>query len=297
MDPGPSALLLDGARLLGVPELAVLPSGRELREQSLRQRALPRVRPRRSLQLGAALRRGSLPAIAVLLCVASPARAQSALDAADREYAAGRIAAAGRGYEDALATGDLSPPVLARVHARLGVIAALGDDELAARHFALALAIDPALASPSELDDARRARFEAMRGDGVFVRVERVGPGLVIDVVGAPGELARTIEVRGVEWRRRFPWGEGELRTIHPPPSAMPIEVWLLDPHGNRVARAAYGALPAAAPVVPAPDPGQALIESPWLWVALGVILLGVGVAIGVSASGERFVLGAPVIR
>jgi hypothetical protein len=42
---------------------------------------------------------------------------------------------------------------------------------------------------------------------------------------------------------------------------------------------------------------GPSLVENPWLWVVVGVVVLGVGLAVGVSASGERFVLDAPVVR
>jgi hypothetical protein len=253
---------------------------------------MPAVRARQPLQRRSALRGGSLPialALVVLTALASPARAQ--IGGADRAYDEGRFAEAGRAYEDALATGALDPSGLAHVHLRLGVIAALGGDAaLVDRHFVIALAIDPALEAPAELDPARRARFEAMRGERVRVHAERTG----IVIEGAPAELALSIEARGEGWNRRFPW-EGTRITIAPPASALPIDVRLVDPHGNGVARGRIEAPRVIEP--PRTDSGEEIIESPWLWVAIGVILLGVGLAIGFSASGERFVLGAPVIR
>lgn len=249
------------------------------------------MRARQSLQRRSALRRGALPAVAILFYVSSAA---AQLDAADGAYDGGRIAEAGRAYEDALATGELDPRELARAHTRLGVISALGGDfDRMERHFAIALSIDPTLAPPAELDGARRARFEELRGDRAMVRIERRGSEIAIDVEGAHAELARTIEARGRGWTRRFPW-EGSPLTIAPPSSALPLEVRLLDGYGNVAARVEI-ALPPAEPI-PRTE-GDDFIESPWLWIAIGLIVLGAGIAIGVSASGDRWVLGAPVIR
>jgi hypothetical protein len=290
MDPGSPVLSLLRVHLLWLPELALLPDGRELRRRhALRARAMSAVRPRRPLLERSALRRGSLPVALLALSIAAPARAD--LEDADRAYDEGRIADAQSAYDDALATGELAPPELARVHLRLGTIAGLdGDAEGVDRHFAIALAIDPALAAPPELSAALRSRFEALRGPATRVRVARDGAAHELSVEGAPAGLVLTVEARGTGWSRRFPW-QGEPIRVSPPDGALPIEVLVLDPQGNRVAQSG-----AAAPVAPAP--AENLLESPWLWVGVGAVVLAlVGVLIGVSASGDRYVLGAPVIR
>jgi hypothetical protein len=87
---------------------------------------------------------------------------------------------------------------------------------------------------------------------------------------------------------------------MSPPASALPIEVYLLDPHGNRVARAGIAPIETPEPIrEPAPpqQAGDDLIESPWLWLGVGLVVGGIAIAIGFSASGDRYLLDSPVIR
>jgi len=324
--------------------------------------------------VGAAL----LLALVAWACAAAAAAQRSPLEAADVAYARGALGEAGRGYEDALATGSLGPAQLVRAHLRLGVLAALGaEDARAERHFRAALALDPLVEVPDELNLDWRARFEALRrarGGRPLRVVQSVEERrVVLSVRDAPPGLARTLEVRAGAWGRRFPW-EGRPIPVTPPEA--PVQAVVLDAYGNRLASAPAGgeaqaasrtvpearpsaaaeggpgtggpeARPSAAagggpsrasgargleprpravaepasgeaspsepvpPVIgggpaaemgpsqPAPreDDLSTILKSPWLWIAAGALLLGGGLAVGLTASGERAVLGAPVVR
>ncbi len=232
------------------------------------------------------------------------AAAQDSLAAADRAYDDGHLQEAAREYGDALATGALDPAALVRAHVRLGVLAALeGDTAAMERHFTVALALDPVRDAPEELSPDLAARFDTLRdareGRRLALAIDRTdAAGLQLEVRDAPEGLVRTIVVRGGgDWERRFAW-EGEPIAIDPPAVALPVEADALDAQGNRLARA--GARIAAPVIVrveepiEAPRPGDGarnLIESPWLWVVVGAVILGVAVAVGVSASGDRYLL------
>lgn len=253
-------------------------------------------------------------AVVLALACSAPASAQAPLERADRAYDEGRLADAGLAYDEALATGALDPAALVHVHARLGVLTAMGGQEThAERHFALALALDPALDAPTELDPTLRARFEALReerdGRRLAVRLEDDGELRTVTVTDAPPRAVRHVVVRGAQgYEQRFEW-TGEPLRIDAPEEVLPLEALALDPHGNRLARA--GARLGPVPLPPAvavtesptsgPAPGEnngrSWFETPWLWIVVGLAVVGVGVAVGLSASGERYVLQAPVIR
>lgn len=265
-----------------------------------------------------ALRRPSLHgrslALAAFLGVfAASAAAQDPLARADRAYDAGRLAEAGVAYESALEGGALDPPELVRVHLRLGVLTAMGGQpSQAERHFALALALDPTLDPPPELDEALAERFVALRetrdGHRLSVRLRASDEGVLLEVRDAAPGAVRQVLARGAGgYEQRFAW-EGERLPIDPPAAALPLEVVALDAHGNRLARAGArrGGLPTPRAVSPLDRDGESpahegttpsWFETPWLWIVVGLAVLGVGVAVGVSASGERYVLDGPVVR
>lgn len=242
---------------------------------------------------------------AALLALGQPALAQDALEAAGRAYDEGRLEEATRAYREAVRSGALDSSELVRAHLRLGILAALaGALDETERSFTIALALDPIRETPEELSPELRARFEALcesrEGRRVTVAISRVDGAIAFEVRDAPEGLARTIEVRGGEgFVARVPY-EGAPVHLEPPPGALPIEATLLDQHGNRIARA--GARLDAVAVTatrPAPEepPTRNLLESPWLWIVVGAIVIGIGVTVGVSASGDRYLLQPPVIR
>ncbi len=256
------------------------------------------------------MHRGALRIALLALLAPATALAQAPLADADRAYDDGRLGEAAHAYDDALATGALDPALLTRAHVRLGVLAALeGEDEATDRHFAIALALDPVRDAPEELTPELRARFDALReardGHRLTLAIEMEDEGMHLVVRDAPPDLVQTIVVRGGHgWERRFPWS-GEPITIDPPPEAMPVEAFALDAHGNRLARAGARievpvVLGEPAPLTQPPangDGGRNLIESPWLWIVVGTIVIGAAVAVGVSASGDRYTLDPPVVR
>jgi hypothetical protein len=223
---------------------------------------------------------------------------------ADREYAAGHFDEAAVRYEAAVASGGLEPAELIRAHERLGLVSVLrGESESAENHFRMVLALDPTRATPAELPEEWRARYAAIRaareGRRITLVLERDGGSFVLTARDAPADSAYTIQVRGRGgWVHRAPVEEEPLR-IEPPPDALPLAAVLLDANGNRLARAGVRPIAASSiePVRPEPAHGRSLLESPWLWIAVALVIIGVGVGIGVSASGDRYLLGAPVIR
>lgn len=241
-----------------------------------------------------------------------PGNAQG-LESADAAYEASRLVPAERAYEIALRSGELGRPELVRAHLRLGVLAILAaEDDRAARHFALALALEPDAAAPPELDASGLEAFEAIRRSGRGARLRAVietsdaTEPVRIDVRGAPLHAVRTVELVGRGgFVHRVSW-TGEPVALSVPRQAHPLGVRALDGDGNVLATAGVVRLEAAdsvranpAPTAPPAEVESSpdLIESPWLWIVVGVVVAGVAVAVGVSASGERFVLDAPVVR
>jgi tetratricopeptide (TPR) repeat protein len=271
---------------------------------ALRRGALRVARP--VCALGLAL--GPLLGLAVGLC-AAPAAAQAAA-AADAAYAEGRLSDARDAYARALAAGALEADALVHVHLRLGALAALGQEEArAARHFAAALALAPDAAAPDGLDAEAREAFAAIRHARQGARLRAVVEGadapapVRIDVREAPPGLVHALEVRGRGGFSRRLAFRGDAVALDAPAAARPLTVRVLDAHGNVLARAGAPAPdappPSEAPPEPPPEPeaDAGLVESPWFWVVVGAVVLGVGLAVGLGASGERYVLDAPVVR
>lgn len=234
------------------------------------------------------------------------AHAQTTIESADRAYAEGALAEAGRAYEDALAAGGLTRGEVAHSHLRLAALAALGQEQPRfERHAATALALDPELPAPV-LEEAYAARFSELVAEARRLRLllsEEAGR-VSVEVRGSH-DVVRTVTLRGPGWTRTLPW-QGTRLTVSPPEEARPLRVEGLDAHGNVVAEA--GAEPAPAPVAtrtesveelpPEPEPeGDPIVESPWLWIGVGLLAVGIGLVVGLTAFGERFVLDAPVVR
>jgi hypothetical protein len=257
----------------------------------------------------------STVALACWLSGPVSAQQEGPLEHADRAYAEGRLAPAALAYEVALGTGCLDTAALVHAHLRLGVLTAMGgQDALAERHFALALALEPTRAAPRELDGTVRARFEALRaerdGRRLAVRLEDDGEARTVRVTAAPPGAVRHVVVRGSQgYEQRFAWA-GEPIRVDAPDEALPLEALALDAPGNRLARAGARLEVVTPPAVAVPDEalraepaasgegnGHSWFETPWLWIVVGLAGVGVGVAVGVSASGDRYVLRAPVIR
>ncbi|MFK7986871.1 MAG: hypothetical protein AB8I08_12675 [Sandaracinaceae bacterium] len=235
---------------------------------------------------------------------AQTSEAQS-LSAADRAYADGALAEAGRAYEDALSAGGLSRAQVAHTHLRLAALAALGQEQARfERHAAAALTLDPELPAPV-LEQAYAARFSELVGEARRLRLQlsEADGRVSVEVLGSH-ELVRTVTLRGHGgWARTLPW-QGARLTLAPPEASRPLRVEGVDVHGNTVVTAGVEPPERAAgrpeaPTAPVEQQSEesAIIESPWLWIGVGILVVGIGLVVGLTAFGERFVLDAPVVR
>lgn len=237
-------------------------------------------------------------------------RAQDALTRADRARGEARHEDAEAAYMEALRSGTLDASEVSHAHLRLAELAYLEEDlPEGERHlrFALSLRADaPFDEGPPVMRDAGAAILvqRSQRTLRVVIEVGDAAAPIRIDVRDAPEGLVRVIEVRGAaSFSRTLAWDGGAL-SLDPPAEARPVALRALDAYGNLLARAGVEPVEVAGPEVetvrsaPIEEPEQtereSLLESPWLWVVVGLLLAGVGVAVGVSASGERYLVGAP---
>lgn len=122
--------------------------------------------------------------------------------AAEAAYARGALREANRLFLAALREPGHERAELVRIHLHLGILAgAMGAERTARSHFAIALALDPALAAPPELAGRDRSRFEQERpAHGLSLAIEAVsdesGRALVVRPTHAPPRLVARIEVR-----------------------------------------------------------------------------------------------------
>ncbi len=253
------------------------------------------------------------------LCAVVPAaakvRAQDRFAAAESARAESRFDDARRAYEDALASGALGLSEVAHAHLRLAELAFRAESfEEAERHLRYALALRPdapVSAGPEAMQAAATIILEerGRRALRAVLEVSDPSSPIRVDLRDAPPGLVRVVLVRGrAGYSRTLAW-DGTPQEVTPPAGSRPIGARLLDAHGNALGSAGVWPAPTPPVVVPpprvvaeaalAPDPepeeGDDVIENPWLWVAIGVVLLVAGLAVGFSASGDRYTIGAPV--
>ena len=169
----------------------------------------------------------------VLVLLAAPSAVAAQLEDAERAEREGRLIDTDQAYRSALDAGGLAASDAARAHLRLGVLArALGaDPSEAARHFAIALAIDPTLDAPAELPPEERARFESQRGVPYRIVESFDGRELRLEATGEPA-IARAIRVRIEGSVRELALVAGSAVVV--PPNGTPsVEATMLDEHGN----------------------------------------------------------------
>lgn len=196
---------------------------------------------------------------------------------------------------EAIESGNLSPSELVRAYELHGVAsAALGDDDAALASFTKMLALDPDR-EVRELSPALRAPYLQARGQiatmpetfEVEVEISRPTSSVMVQLTDAL-ELASTIVMRSRGG------GEGEFieerfeaaSTIRQEVEGIPETGWaesaveILDEHGNRlrVMGTTDAPLTLGEPIIVVTE-GQAW-KSPWLWTALGLVVLG-GAGVG----------------
>ncbi len=274
--------------------------------------------------------------ISIALMIASPlvaasASAQSVEDAL-AHYRGGRIEEALTAFEHVRESAVTEPAPLITAHVYLGVIhATMGDEPLARRDFAVALALDPELVAPSELSPSLRRVFDEVRASArrLEVAIEApedpvAGSAIALRVVArnAPAHVVAALRVRVVPAEGE-PWvtrAEGADARVTVPASAwgggaqVQITAEALTTHGGVLASSARslgGRLPEVAEAIAgsAEDPlaggattsggGGSVAEEAWFWILIGVIVAGgVAAAILIPTVGTQDVydLGPPEI-
>jgi len=241
-----------------------------------------------------------------VLAVVGPVSAQdpSPLEAADAAYDEGDLEAAREGYGDALTRPGNTPETIHRIRLRLGIIAAaFGEGDSARTHFRVALALDPNTPPPSELGPPQRVPFEEARDETGPLELELETPAGVRDE--GPTELllrasptlrllAASVRVSAGDWTRSV--------TLDGVPSlVVPEEAWTgprlvlvadaLDAHEGRLLRRSVELAPGARrPGRPATnvDDDERGGVSPWVWVVLGVVVVGAAITAAVLATSPR---------
>jgi hypothetical protein len=180
--------------------------------------------------------------LALACFLATPARADApSLAAAEATYARGALREAQRAFQSLLREPSLDRATLARVHLHLGILAgASGAERTASGHFAIALALEPALETPPELAGRDRARFErARQADALAIVAATADAGAVeARVTGAPPGLVESLTLTcGDEVvATSAPPRPETLRATVPPEHCAVVHVTARDVHGHVLA-------------------------------------------------------------
>lgn len=253
-------------------------------------------------------------ALALLLAIVAPERtvaqtASGALGRAEQSFLdvdfEGTLAAA----QEALREGGHTPPQLVRIYQLLGVSsAAMGESERARDFFVRMLAIDPTADLDDTVPPRLRAPFLEARGI-VTSRPERLGAevGLarsqsaVHVALTDPFQLGRSIRVHArLEGTLEFSTREEAAQPVvfarlDGAATADRVEYWveLVDPFGNQILLLGSEFEPRiVGRAVPAQGGGGGgggsgggggdLLAEPWLWIVIGVVVVGAGVTTGI---------------
>jgi hypothetical protein len=253
---------------------------------------------------------GALALVGMLLAPGSAfaQRASGALGRAEQAFLdvdfEGTLSAA----QEALREGGHTPAQLVRIYHLLGVSsAAVGETERARDFFVRMLAID----ATADLDDTvpprLRAPFLEARGI-VTARPERLRADVALArsqsavhvALTDPFQLGRTIRVHArlegtLEFSvREEPAQPVVLARLEGAASADRVEYWveLVDPFGNQILVLGSEFEPrVVGRAVPAQGGGGSsgggggggdVLSEPWLWVVLGVVVVGAGVTVGI---------------
>jgi hypothetical protein len=196
--------------------------------------------------------------LAIGLCIASMLGASrvaaddASIVAAEAAYGRGALREANRLFLAALREPGHERAELVRIHVHLGILAgATGAERTARNHFAIALAVDPSLAVPSELAGRDRSRFEQERPAralalSVEPSADESGAALVIRASNAPVHLVARIEVRcGSQVLAPSPLSRTDPSNVRvslgSAACAEGVSITALDGHGGILVRARRG--------------------------------------------------------
>lgn len=254
----------------------------------------------------------------------SPALAQSPLEVADTLYEEGALSDAIHAYEHALANGPYSVEALASAYRNLGILSTItGALPEASAAFERALALDPNVPIPEELNPGQRTTFLALQRDAQRIEM-LLHPGDVsatrstqvrVELQHAPSDFAETLRISAAPqgappWRTETAAADG----IEIPTAAwrgsreLMVEVEALDSFGNVITSATTTLRaqdPAPQPLGPVaeeveeveevepltqPSESRSVARSPWLWTGVAAVVLGgVLTAVLMSQREERY--------
>lgn len=251
----------------------------------------------------------------------STAAAQSPLEVAEALYEQGALSDAIRAYENALANGPHSVEALASAYRNLGILSTItGALPEASAAFARALALDPNVPIPEELNPGQRTTFLALQRDAQQIEMvlhpsdvsETRSTQIRVELQHAPNGFAATLRVSAAPhgappWRTEAAATDG----IEIPTAAwrgsreLMVEVEALDSFGNVITSATTTLRtqePAPQPLGPLteeveevdpitqPSESRSVARSPWLWTGVAAVVLGgVLTAVLMSQRGERY--------
>ncbi len=211
----------------------------------------------------------------------------------------GTLAAA----QEALREGGHSPEQLVRLYELLGVSsAAVGEADRARDFFIRMLAIDPSADLDDTVPPRLRAPFLEARGIvtsrperlGVSVGLARVQSALHVQLTD-PFQLGSTVRVHArLEGALAFTTTEAAAQSVvlarlDGASEADRVEYWveLVDPFGNQVLTLGNEYQPRVVGREPAASRGATssagggVLEEPWFWTVVGVVVVGAGVTVG----------------
>lgn len=205
--------------------------------------------------------------------------------------------------ETALASGELGPAELVRLHQLVAMARSFDGNPIGARSsYETMLALDPSARPDPSVPPRLFSPFEEARGHASAVRVaaETSTDGDVVSV--------RVVDGIGAITEATLVYRDDDAEPIelaHPSGPVVRFEVpaaightvayWvtLRDRFGNRWVELGSVDAPvtfvvAARPVVVAPATRRRLVRSPWLWTAVGISVTGLALGLGFGLGRER---------
>jgi hypothetical protein len=258
----------------------------------------------------------------VILLAALPSAAQSPsadpLAEAQALYDSAALPDALAAFEAALRAGGHRPQALARIHWHLGVLRAMtGATEEAETSFALALALDPDASVPRELAPEDQALFRRLESQARAMELSISTETVAADAptpLGAEVRHARAGWVHTLRLAATPPRGSPWRLTAAPgdplsvPPAAwrgsdtLAVEIVALDVYDNvlAVGTTTLRLAPTAGAATPIGDEParRSVARSPWLWVAIAVVVGGVLTAVLATTMRQNvYESGPPIVE
>jgi len=266
------------------------------------------------------LRLGGVCALAMLVALAGPARAEVSADSARAAIDASDYMGARAQLTELMGKGTSGPAELAEIHRLYGIVAgALGETQVATVAFQLALALNPKITLPvgtspkiSRPFAAAQAYFKTREPLRIKTETTATPPSVTLVIVSDPmSMIARarvTFSIDGGAEQTREGKGKERVTLALPEGARIDLRVAALDTMGNRVAELGTADVPIVIIgakktesdvklvgtkldgliLPPAPPPGPAR-QRPrylqwWVWGGAAVVFAGAGSVLGLAA-------------